>query len=150
MGLAILFWGLVAVTIFGMMIWTVGKIICKGVFKVYEVIYYNSLRFKTIKNQIQTYVQNCNKLNEHIEGLKNVCIGDDQLDYGKSSYQDISQWNYKRPELKQRKYMPHIYNCSRYVCDNASQQPFKYVCKYFNIKVDEDVLEQFEAVLNNY
>ena len=98
------------------------------VWKIYETFYYKSNDFLTIKNHIQSYVNNCNDLNRHIEDLKDTYIGINQLDYGKATYQDNSQWNYKRPELKKQKYASNIYNCSRTVCDNARKQPFKYIC----------------------
>lgn len=118
--------------------------------KLYESVYYKSEKFLFIKNRIQTYILNCNELNHHIEELKNTYIGINQLDYGKAVYTDESRWNYKRPELKKQKYAENIYNCSRTVCDNARKQPFKYICKYFNIKPTEENLEQFENMLNNF
>lgn len=118
--------------------------------KIYEARYYKSEKFLAIKNNIQTHIANCNELNAHIEGLKETHLGDDKLDYGHANYVDNSKWNYKRPELKKQKYAPNIYRCSRTVCDGASKQPFKYVCKYFNIKANEETLEQFETILNNF
>lgn len=44
----------------------------------------------------------------------------------------------------------NIYNCSRVVCSNARTQPFKYICKYFDIKPTEENLEKFESVLNDF
>ena len=120
------------------------------VWKIYETFYYKSNDFLTIKNHIQSYVNNCNDLNRHIEDLKDTYIGINQLDYGKATYQDNSQWNYKRPELKKQKYASNIYNCSRTVCDNARKQPFKYICKYFNLKATEETLARVENVLNNF
>lgn len=120
------------------------------IWKIYESIYYKSQEFIDIKTRIQKYINDCNELNEHIEDLKNTHIGTNQMDYGLASYTDSSRWNYKRPELKNQKYAPNIYNCSRTVCDNARKQPFKYICKYFNIKATEENLEHFETVLNNF
>lgn len=120
------------------------------VWKIYEIVYYRSEKFIAIKTRIQTYINNCNELNRHIEDLKNTYLGIDQLDYGQSTYYDNSRWNYKRPELKKQKYAPNIYNCSRTVCDGARKQPFKYVCKYFNIKATEENLAKFEEILNNF
>ena len=47
-------------------------------------------------------------------------------------------------------YKADVYRCSLSVCRNASQQPFKYVMKYFNIAPNEETLERFEDTLNNY
>lgn len=116
----------------------------------YENSYYKSDKFKAMKNRIDEHIKSCNELNQHIEELKNSSIGIDQLDYGKADYHDASKWNYKRKELKKLKYAPNIYQCSRTVCDNARKQPFKYICKYFNIKTDEASLERVEKMLNDF
>lgn len=118
--------------------------------KIYEFVYYRSDKFTSIKERIEYHIFSCNELNAHIEDLKGTFLDFEQVDYGKSTYTDQSNWNYKRPALKNQKYAPNIHNCSRSVCDNARKQPFKYVCKYFNIKADESTLEKFENVLNNF
>lgn len=118
--------------------------------KIYEIIYYKNNKFLTLKNRIAFYVKNCNELNDHIEELKNTYLGINQLDYGQANYFDNSKYNYKRPELKNQKYAANIHNCSRTVCDNARKQPFKYLCKYFDIKANEETLTKFEEVLNNF
>ena len=118
--------------------------------KIYEFVYYNSEKFVSIKNRIEKYIIDCNELNDHIEQLKNTYLGIDQLDYGKSEYFDNSRFNYRRPEFRKQKIAPNIHNCSRTVCDNARKQPFKYICKYFNIKANEETLIKFETVLNNF
>lgn len=118
--------------------------------KIYESVYYRSDAFLSIKSRIQSYTNDCNDLNRHIEELKDTHLGVNRLDLGKSSYHDESKWNVKRPELKNQKYAPNIYNCSRSVCDSARKEPFKYLCKYFNIRADEETLGKFEGVLNNF
>lgn len=120
------------------------------VWKVYEFSYYRSEKFTSLREKIYNHINNCNELNEHIEELKQSSIGIDQLDYGRANYYDNSKWNFKRKELKKQKYAPNIYNCSRTVCDGARRQPFKYICKYFNIKANEDSLEKVEKMLNDF
>jgi len=123
-------------------------IIC--IWFIYENIYYRSKKFLEIKNNIKAFTNNCNELNDHIEELKNSYIDIRSVDYGRADYLDYSQYNYKRPELKKLRESAKIYECSRTVCSNARQQPFKYICKYFNIKTDEDTLSNFENVLNDF
>lgn len=120
------------------------------IWKIYESTYYKSDAFLSIKSRIQSYINDCNELNKHIEELKDTHLGVNRLDLGKSDYHDESKWNVKRPELKNQKYAPNVYNCSRSVCDSARKEPFKYLCKYFNIRADEETLEKFETVLNNF
>lgn len=115
------------------------------------LLFFKGKRFQTIKRRIQSYINECNTLNQHIERLKETALVVNRIDYGESSYHDESKWNMKRPEMaKQQKYAPYVYACSRTVCDNARKEPFKYVCKYFGVPASEESLEKFEEILNNF
>lgn len=118
--------------------------------KRFEKKYYKSEAFISLKKRVQQYIMNCNSLNEHIEELKKVHLGINRLDFGKASYYDTSNYNYARTEYANHSYGEQIYNCSRTICDNARMQPFKYVCKYFNIKPTEENLSEFENLLNSF
>lgn len=117
---------------------------------VFEYFYFRSKKFLRIKESIQEYTNGCNELNAHIEDLKNAYVDVKQTDYGHADYVDKSLYNFKRPELKKMRETPYVYKCSMTVCKNAQQQPFKYLCKYFNIKANEETLANFENVLNNF
>ncbi|MEG1142645.1 MAG: HNH endonuclease signature motif containing protein [Clostridia bacterium] len=116
----------------------------------YRYFYFKSKKFIEIKESIRDYTSKCNELNEHIEELKNTYINIKQVDYGQANYIDNSRYNFKRPEHKKNIETKNIYKCSSTVCNGAKQQPFKYICKYFNIKTDEETLKNFESVLNNF
>lgn len=73
-----------------------------------------------------------------------------KTDYGEAISYDTSRWSYKRPYASKRENNAYIYNCSRTVCNNAQLQPFKYVCKYFNISINEESLEYYENMLNDF
>lgn len=117
---------------------------------IYEAVYFHGQKFQGIKERIQEHIQDCNDLNDHIEELKNTSLVVNRTDYGEAEYHDASRWKVKRETLKNLKYAPYIYDCSRTVCDNARKQPFKYICKYFGIKADEETLEKFEEALNDF
>lgn len=117
---------------------------------IYQAVYFNGEKFHQIKEKIQGHIQDCNDLNQHIEELKSTALVVNRTDYGEAEYHDASRWKVKREALKNQKYAPYIYDCSRTVCDNARKQPFKYICKYFGIKADEPTLERFEAALNDF
>ncbi len=114
-----------------------------------EEKYYRSEEFIRLKQESKKYVEDCNSLNEHIGQLKDIHVGFDCLDYGKANYYDSSRYHYVRPEFSKHIYEENVYNCSNSVCENSRRQPFKYVCKYFNIKFTEENLEVFENLLNN-
>lgn len=117
---------------------------------IYSSIYFKSTKFDTIKKSISSYVSDCNDLNSHIGDLRASYINIRKTDYGEVSYSNVGKNNYKRKAIANAKYSPTIYDCSRSVFDSARKQPFKYICKYFNIKEDETHLEQFEEILNNF
>lgn len=71
-------------------------------------------------------------------------------DYGDSRLIDNSNYNFKRTEWSKNTKSERIQNCSATVCRNANDQPFKFLCKYFNIKSNEETLSNFEKVLNDY
>lgn len=120
------------------------------IWKIYEALYYKGKRFTATKYRIQAYIKDCNELNAHIEDLRNTALVINTHTEGVAEYADTSEWKMKRPALAKRRNEPNIYYCSRTVCDNASKAPFKYICKYFGIKADEDTLGQFETILNNF
>ena len=119
---------------------------------VYEYLYYRSDKFIKLRDSIKEHTNNCNELNEHIEKLKKSYVEIKQIDYGKAEYTDKSLYNFKRPELKKARETKNknVFECSSTVCNGARQQPFKYLCKYFDLKANEETLTNFENVLNNF
>ena len=118
--------------------------------KIYEYKYYKGENFIKLKKDLNDYILNCNELNEHIEELKETYSDIKKINYGKAELNDESRYNFKRTEQLKAKKKEFIYECSSTVCKNAEQQPFKYLCKYFNIKLNEESLEVFENMLNNF
>ena len=119
-------------------------------FYIYAIVYFRGEKFLAIKSSIGDYIQDCNALNAHIEELRASYISIKKTDYGEVTYSNVGTSNYKRKGFADAKYAPNIYDCSRVVCDNARKQPFKYICKYFNVKENEPSLVQFEGILNNF
>ncbi|WP_195948407.1 HNH endonuclease [Paraclostridium bifermentans] len=120
------------------------------VWKVYEYVYYKGENFNKLKKDLNDYILNCNALNEHIEELKETYSDIKKINYGNAELSDSSRYNFKRTEQIKAKKSEFIHDCSASVCKNAEHQPFKYLCKYFNIKANEESLENFENVLNNF
>lgn len=116
----------------------------------YSIFYYKGKKFLKIKNSVEEYVTNCNELNEHIEELKESYVNIKKTYYGVATFKDNSNYKFKRSEQVRSFKSEYIYDCSRQICRNASNQPFKYLCKYFNIENDEYTLEKFEKVLNDF
>ena len=118
--------------------------------KIYESTYYKGEEFNKLKQDLNNYILSCNEMNDHIEELKKTYSDIKKINYGTAELNDASRYNFKRAEQLKAKKSEFIYECSASVCKNAEQQPFKYLCKYFNIKPNEESLENFENVLNNF
>ncbi len=116
----------------------------------YAYLYFKSEKFKNIKDSIKKHTDNSNELNCHIQELKCSYVNVKSHDYGSSILQDNSKYNFKRKEWSKELKNNQVYNCTSTVCKNASTQPFKYLCKYFNIKTNEETLSNFENVLNDF
>ena len=119
-------------------------------YQIYAALYFRGEKFGAIKETIQNHIRDCNDLNDHIEELKSTALVVNRTDYGEAVYHDNSRWNVKRDALKKQVYAPYICECSRTVCDNARREPFKYICKYFGIRADEETLGKFETALNDF
>lgn len=120
------------------------------VYLIYIQLYFKSKKFLEIKESIKENSIECNELNEHIRELKKAYINFHPVDYGTAVYTDTSRFNFNRSKFKNVSTSLNTYNCSLQVCKNASRQPFKYICKYFNIQTNEETLEQFEKILNDF
>jgi hypothetical protein len=117
---------------------------------VYLYIYFKSEKFRNIKKQIADHIEDCNELNDHLEELKSAYADASVIDYGASELRDASSFNMRRRKWSEETKSERVHNCSAMVCKNANNQPFKYLCKYFNISVEEETLTQFEDVLNKF
>ncbi len=117
--------------------------------KMYLKHYYNSEQFLQLKKKISDNVVESNNLNHYLNSMKkHYDFNKEEL--GSSVIIDNSNFNYKRNKNKLLLNSKYIYNCSSSVCKNAHNQPFKYICKYFNIDLSEDSLIIFENLLNDY
>lgn len=114
--------------------------------------YFRGKEFSLLKEAVINNIAKSNELNNHIEELKCRLINKySPTDYGESQYSDNSVYAYKRPHLSYvGNNTNNEYFCSLSVCKNAQNQPFKYICKYFNIDVNEETLNDMESLCNDF
>lgn len=113
-------------------------------------LYFNSESFISLKKKIQLHTTECNQLNAHIEELKLTYHQIQSVDYGQGNLYDKSTYNMQRKHWSSEIRNKWTHQCSSNVLKNASNQPFKYLCKYFNIDINAKTLENFENVFNNF
>lgn len=128
-------------------------IACIGIFSTYKIFsfyYFKSKKFNNIKDSIKKHTTNCNNLNHYIQELQNSYVNIKSYDFGQSKMIDNSNYNFKRKEWNKEENDDRIHHCSATVCKNASIQPIKYFCKYFDVEKNEKTLSNFEKVLNDF
>lgn len=114
---------------------------------IYQYFYFKSEDFLKIKEDITKYTDDCNELNEHINGLKKESGVFKPTQHGKAKAFDIGIYKTNRKKAKKG---DHIHYCTLPVLRNAENKPFEYMCKYFNIAKSEANLNKFEEMLNNF
>jgi len=119
-------------------------------YAVYAYQYFRGQKFGVIKRRVSSYAKECNDLNNHLRGFASIESSVRTVDQGSAEITDKSEYKYKRNDWNKITESTLIRECSATVCKNAKNEPFKYLCKYFNIKTDEKYLESFEAMLNNF
>jgi hypothetical protein len=133
-------------------------VIAKIIFKSQDSIidrkcdkYFKSEEFLNLKENHMNFINEMNELNAHVNKLKEVSEYFPKTNYGVTDYSGAnSNFNYSRPKLSNIEYSASIYDCSLSVLNNARMQPFKYICKYFNIKKDRKTLNDLQDILNDY
>ena len=119
-------------------------------YAIYSELYFRSKSFKVIKQSISEYTNNCNELNHYIEELKKAYLNIKAYNYGTGAMTDHSVYKFQRKGWREFIKSNQIHHCSATVCKNAQNQPIKYLCKYFDIIINEESLSKFEQILNNF
>lgn len=118
--------------------------------EMYTFWYFQNEKFLKLKTGIKDYTADCNDLNRHIQELRRTQLDINSYDYGLGDRYDTSRYQFKRNEWAKTKRDAKVHNCSASVCKAANDQPFKYLCKYFDIDINEETLSHLENALNNY
>ena len=111
--------------------------------------YYNSEEFRKLKQQIEKNAEDTNALNQHIEELKSVYVGERVAKRGNSTLTS-GGYNFKREGWKLLNNSANTHYCSAQVVMNSKIDPYKYISKYFDIEPNEENLNRFEELFNNF
>lgn len=125
-------------------------IILISIILIYRKIYFSSEKFKSIQDSVSNLINEFNDLNIYADTLSvNVLGGQNrQIFVGETS--NTSSWGYKHAGLFSRQNHSFVYHCSRSIVSNAQLDGFKYLCKYFNIGIDEEHRNLANDMLTNF
>ena len=115
--------------------------------------YFGSEQFQALKAQITSVVAEHNEVVQYVAEIRSR----GSFELGASStgqhahlatFENTSAWNNRR-DRNVAEYAPHIHNASLQVIRNASQDPIKYLMKYFGIKADPATLADVQRVADD-
>lgn len=115
--------------------------------------YFASEHFQSLKTEIASVVAEHNEVVNYVAEMR--ARGAFELGASGSgqyahltSFENTSAWNYRR-DRHVAEYAPHVHNASLQVVRRASEEPIKYLMKYFSIKADQATLADVQRVAND-
>lgn len=117
---------------------------------VYRSIYFRSEKFNNIKQSVRNLIDEFNDLNIYADTLSINVLGGQTRQFFVGRTKNTSRRGYQHALLFSRQSHKQIYHCSRAVVSNAQLNGFKYLCKYFNIGIDEEHRNLANDMLNNF
>ncbi len=116
-------------------------------------LYFSSEEFQNLKSQAKSIVAEHNEVVNYVAEIRSQ--GSFELGASSTgqhahlaSFHNTSAWNNRR-DRNVAEYAPHVHNASLQVIRNASQEPIKYLMKYFGIKADQATLADIQRVGND-
>ncbi|NOJ60903.1 HNH endonuclease signature motif containing protein [Arthrobacter sp. 260] len=115
--------------------------------------YFRSEQFQDLKQEIASVVKEHNEVVNYVAEIRS----EGAFELGASStgqfahlatFENTSAWNNRR-DRNVAEYAPHVHNASLQIVRNASQDPIKYLMKYFGIKADQTTLMDVQRVAND-
>lgn len=111
--------------------------------------YFLSNEFITHKIQIDEFVKEYNDIARYVEKFQTISLQSNSSDKYKYAHlatgSNTSAYNIQRDRnvVNQSKY---VHNTSLQVVRNAELEPFKYLCKYFDFKPNEENLQHIQEL----
>jgi hypothetical protein len=135
-------------------------LVVAGIYLIYRLTrlvlknrYFNSPEFLAHKDEIEATIAEYNEISEYVKSIPNnnqFIAKTSGTDYSHlANFENTSKQNYVRDRNQSHAQSRQVYSTSLQVVRKASEEPIKYLCKYFNIKPTEENLEQLEEIGNN-
>lgn len=131
-----------------------------GVYGIYRLIlnirknkYFKSDEFLDHKSKVDLMVVEYNEIANYVKNIPNNNKFIPKEDKNKYTdlvtYENTSKHDYKRDRNVREMDNKNVYPASLQVVKRASEEPIKYLCRYFNIGATEENLNQLEEIGSN-
>lgn len=115
--------------------------------------YFKNPEFLEQKQRIADTIQEFNEISEYVHSIpnNNRFVSEEKTgEYAHlATFENTSEHNYKRDRNVRSLNKSNVYSTSLQVVRRASEEPVKYLCKYFNISPNEENLQQIEEIGEN-
>ena len=112
--------------------------------------YFLSDEFIRNKIQIDSFVTEYNEIAKYVEKFDEVSLQSTSFDKYRYAHvakgQNTSLYNIQRDRNVIDYQSKYVYNASLQVVRNAELEPFKYLCKYFDFKPNEENLQRIQEI----
>jgi hypothetical protein len=113
-------------------------------------LYFRGDEFLAHKSKIAAFVAEHNEVGSYTSeirawGLFTLGASTSGMHSHLADFENTSQWKYRR-DRNLMTVAPNVHTCSLQVVRKASDEPLKYVMKYFNVTADESTLRAAEAL----
>ena len=113
--------------------------------------YFASEEFLAGKKEIAAIVSEHNDVAEYVQSIRSngsfdIGISSTGKHAHLASFENTSNHNYQRERNVTNFGSSNVHNCSLQIVRSASQNPIKYLMKYFNVKADEESLSNVEKL----
>lgn len=113
-------------------------------------LYFKSDTFLEHKHNIDDAIQEYNELAEYVNSFDEISLQSDSSDRFKhahlATYENTSSYNINREKNIKHLTEKNVHQASLQVVKRASEEPLKYLCKYFDIKPTEENLSHVQEM----
>ncbi|PKY89684.1 HNH endonuclease [Falseniella ignava] len=115
--------------------------------------YFKSEHFLEQKQKVSNMVREYNEISEYVKTMpREHDFVADNTQFSNShlaKFENKSKYNMKRDKNKKSLHDKHVHQASLQVVRRASEEPIKYLCKYFNIGANENNLNTLQELSEN-
>ncbi|MEX2784484.1 HNH endonuclease [Streptococcus sp. H49] len=129
-------------------------LIAYGIYRVVlyikKVRYFKSSEFLQHKQEISSAVNEYNEISNYVNSFEQISLQANNVDRYKyaslANYENTSIYKMNRNKHKKDLAAKNVYQTSLAVVRRASEEPLKYLCKYFDFKPNEENLLHIQEI----
>ncbi|WP_347962659.1 HNH endonuclease [Lactococcus formosensis] len=144
--LAIYLWPLIVIIGLGYILYRAIRVIRKNK-------YFNSEEFLNHKKSVDETIQEYNEISDYVKTLPNnnsfISSSKNSEHSHLATFENTSNYQYDREKNKNNFNDSNVYSTSLQVVRKASDEPIKYLCKYFGVSISEESLAQLQKIGEN-